>query len=355
MGLMTLPAEHSLEVAVARNWPPSDWRDCHVLLAVSGGPDSVAMLRAMLALKERHGGSGRIFVGHLHHGLRGAVADADRAWIETLCRRWEIPLEVGYADVPAIAADQGDGCEAAARKARYEFLAATAEKLGARMVAVAHTADDQVETVLHRILRGTGIAGLAGMPRRRPLTPSVVLERPLLDMRRRDVLRYLSAIGQNYRTDESNADVRWTRNFLRNELLPTIRAHINTEVDEAVWRLAAQAEEVQQFVANAAARLASQAMAMDTRASRLELRIDGRPLSDQPPLIVGEVFKLAWAEAGWPLQAMGFREWRQLAEMVRPGRPQPPLNLPGNILARRDGEFVVLESGKQQPKHDDVC
>src|SRR5262245_51646105 len=180
---MTQSVKHPLEDAVDKAWPTRQWSDSHVVLAVSGGPDSVALLRAVMSLKQRAGGPGRLFVAHLHHGLQ-AAADEDQAWLEKLCRRWGIPIELGRADVATSAAEYGDGLEAAARDARYEFLRATAEALGARWVAAGHTADDQVETVFHRIVRGTGFAGLAGMPRARALAPSVTLVRPLLDVRR---------------------------------------------------------------------------------------------------------------------------------------------------------------------------
>ncbi|HEY3393570.1 MAG TPA: tRNA lysidine(34) synthetase TilS, partial [Lacipirellulaceae bacterium] len=159
---MNSPAEIALEQHIAAAWPVAAWRDSHVVLGVSSGPDSVAMLRAMMSIKAQGGGRGRLFVAHFNHAARGADADADQAWLDALCRRLDVPLETARADT-SIASLTGDGWEASARAARYKFLTHTAEKFGARFVAVAHTANDQVETVLHRILRGTGLAGLAGM------------------------------------------------------------------------------------------------------------------------------------------------------------------------------------------------
>jgi tRNA(Ile)-lysidine synthase len=342
---MTLPAEHLLETTIAHAWREPNWRDSNVVVAVSGGPDSVALLRAVITLKQRDGGPGRLIAAHLHHGLRGTAADEDQAWLEKVCSHLQIPLELGRADVAA-AIGQGDGYEAAARRARYEFLCATAERNGARQVAVGHTANDQVETVLHRILRGTGLAGLAGMPRVRPLSPSVTLVRPLLDVRRADVLRYLQAIGQDYRTDASNANCRWTRNRLRNELLPEIREHVNAEVDTALWRLALQAGEAQQLVDDATAVLVSKCVAANGTGSRTVVKIDCRPLTDQPLLLVREVFKVAWQQAGWPLQAMGFDEWQQLAAMAMVDQPTATVNLPGDVRARRAGHQLVLQPSK---------
>jgi tRNA(Ile)-lysidine synthase len=215
-----------------------------------------------------------------------------------------------------------------------------AERLGARYVAVAHTADDQVETVLHRIVRGTGLAGLAGMPFARPLSPSVALVRPLLLARRRDVLQYLSEIGQDFREDASNEDWRFTRNRLRHGLLPLLRRQYNPDVDAALLRLAAQAGEAQKLLAEQAALLADRFVVVE--AGR-DVRIDCSQLADKPRLILREVCKAAWARAGWPQQDADFDLWQQLAELVmHPESGAPTLNLPGNIRAARQGEEIVL-------------
>lgn len=337
--------QHELERRLAANWPVREWCDSHVVLAVSGGADSVAMLRAVVALKKTAGGTGKLYAAHLNHGLRGIEADADEAWLKVLCAPMDVPLEAVKADVTAIAALQGDGWEAAARTARYEFLQQTAERLGARFVATAHTADDQVETVLQRILRGTGLKGLAGIPFTRPLSESVSLVRPLLTLRRQDILAYLAALGQDYRTDSSNADPRWTRNRLRHELLPLLRERYGADVDAALVRLAAQANEAQQIIANRATGVARECVAVDFNGPTAACaRIDCRKLAGQPAIIIREVCKLAWAEADWSLQAMGYSEWQQLADMAFGSSEQPSINLPENIRARRDKQLLVLEA-----------
>ena len=339
------PAE--LEQRLAAAWPEEAWRDVHVLLAVSGGADSVALLRAMITLKSRCGGVGEVFVAHLNHGLRGGNADADAAWIELLCRQLGVKCEIARADVAALADQQGDGWEAAARNARYDFLIRTAERLGARFVATAHNADDQVETVLHRILRGTGLAGLTGIPSSRALSPSVVLVRPLLGIRRVEILSYLKSLGQEFRSDVSNEDRRFTRNQLRHDLLPQLREQFNSDADGALARLALQAGEAQQLIETLAEKLAKNYVDVDLdRASSGErlagqVRINCDQLSGEPAIIVREVCKAAWRRANWPLQAMGFDEWQLLAEMVA-GRGPIVANLPTGIQGRRADSQLVL-------------
>jgi tRNA(Ile)-lysidine synthase len=335
-----------------RAWPPAEWRDLHVVLAVSGGSDSVAMLRAGLAVKNRAGGRGKVHAAHLNHGLRGEQAAADQAWLESLCRQLAVPLGVGHVDVSSLAAQQGDGWEAAARSARYEFLRETAEQIGARWIAVGHTADDQVETVLHRLLRGTGIAGLAGMPAVRPLSPTVALTRPLLAARRSDVLEYLETLGQDYCRDATNDDPRFTRNRLRLQLLPQLRSEMSGDVDQAVLSLARQAGEWQAAIAKIGGELADRCVTLQPAGeaeAAAEVRVDCRPLAGQAPLVVGEVCKIAWTRAGWPLQAMGFDQWQQLARLAA-GDDSGPLDLPGAIRCQRGDTAVILRPIGPHPR-----
>jgi tRNA(Ile)-lysidine synthase len=340
--------EHPLESRLSQAWPTPAWIDTHLAVAVSGGPDSVALLRAILAIKQRKSGAGVVHVAHFNHRLRGEAADEDEAWLGALCRGLRVPLEIGRADALDLTNTRGDSSEAVARSARYHFLCETAEKLGARYVAVAHTADDQVETVLHRFLRGTGLDGLAGMPASRPLSPSVVLVRPLLGVGRLAVLRYLQDIGQSYRVEGSNKNLRWTRNRLRHELLPALREGYNQQVDDALLRLSAQAGEVQSIIVQLASELAGTCVSVEKTGSgtpataALRVVVDCRPLRATPPLLVREVCKLAWQQAGWPLQAMGFEEWQQLEELIHEKRMEP-VDFPGNIRARRDAHQLLLE------------
>ncbi len=164
-----------------------------------------------------------------------------------LCRQLGLHCEVGHAAAP-LADVAGATLEEAARDARYEFLRQAAERLGARYVVTAHTADDQAETVLHRVIRGSGIAGLCGIGRTRPLGPAVTVIRPLLGVRRSELLAYLEELEQPYRDDSSNADRQFTRNRIRHELLPRLAADFNPGVVDALLRLATLAGEVQAVV-----------------------------------------------------------------------------------------------------------
>ncbi len=351
IGLPETMVLRSFERQVAAEWPVANWQNLHVVLAVSGGADSMALLRAVLTIKAAAGGTGRVVVGHFNHGLRGNVAQADANWLHETCRRLGVLFEVGHGDVKALAADVGDGVEAAARAARYEFLLKTAERLGARFVVTAHTANDQAETVLHRIIRGTGLAGMAGIPAVRPLSASVTLVRPMLTTYRSEVVEYLAAIGQDFREDSSNADLQPARNRLRHEVLAAIRGRLNPAVDAALIRLAEQAAETQALIGDLAHEISRECVRLDSgptsgsqedasiRAFRICL--DCEKLALKPAVLIREVCRAAWRDANWPQQAMGADEWQKLAVLVVGGEAVR-FHLPGGILAERQAGSVIL-------------
>lgn len=329
---------------MAASWPPGEWRDLTVMVAVSGGPDSVALLRAMHALKLETGGSGRLMVAHFNHHLRPEAND-DQVFVSDLAAQLKLPIFHGEMDVACLAKLQGDGLEAAAREARYEFFQRAAECQGARYVATAHTADDQVETVLFNILRGTGLAGVAGMPRARALGPAVSLIRPWLEVRHGEVVQYLDKLGQRYRVDPTNACHDFARNRLRHELLPLLREKYNSKIDGALRRLSQLAGDAQQLIERLAKELLDRCL---VSAQNSEVRLNLAPLENVDRHLQREMFVALWRRSGWPLQSMGFTEWNALAQMAQ--APESGGNhlsaskrvFPGNVVVTsRSGELLL--------------
>jgi tRNA(Ile)-lysidine synthase len=202
-----------------------------IVVALSGGADSIALLDALNTLSAARGW--RVVAAHLDHGLRTGSA-ADARFCRRACRRLGVPLRVGRADVRARARREGGGLEEAAREERYAFLRKVKAAEGAAAIAVAHTRDDQAETFLLRLLRGSGRAGLACM---RPRAGDLV--RPLLAVGRADVLAHLKERGLEWREDPTNADLALLRNRVRAELLPYLERRFNPAVREALARSAA--------------------------------------------------------------------------------------------------------------------
>jgi tRNA(Ile)-lysidine synthase len=213
-----------------------------VLAAVSGGPDSCTLL---LALHELHC---NMCVAHLHHGLRGADADEDANFVVELCRVLDVPVHVGKGDVRARMRTTGQSTEHAARDLRYQYLFDQAEIFGAHKIATGHTKDDQAETVLQRIVRGTGSRGLAAIPYSRDK-----IIRPLLDCSRSAITDYLSTKNVVARIDSSNFTTEYSRNRVRHELLPLIQKRFNTRAVDALVRLSAIASAEYDYMSRVAA------------------------------------------------------------------------------------------------------
>lgn len=223
-----------------------------VVVGVSGGPDSLCLLHVLLRLADAYGVG--LHVAHLNHRIRGADADADAAFVSELAAFWGLPCTVEALDVPALARSKKLALEEAARRVRYAFLSEVALRLGSHTIAVAHNADDQVESVVMHCLRGSGLAGLRGMlpltrltdyrllddltaPQTAEARSGLSLVRPLLEVPRADVEAYCAAHGLKPRFDLSNLDTTYYRNRLRHELIPYLESY-NPNIRQVIRRTA---------------------------------------------------------------------------------------------------------------------
>jgi len=215
-----------------------------LLVAVSGGADSVSLLYLLL---EARGGPGELTVVHLDHGLRGEAARADARWVRGLSRSLGVGFLGGRRDVRGICRREKLSVETAARRARLDFFRDAARKTGVDTVALGHHLDDQAETVLMRLLRGSGPGGLAGMLPRRSMG-GLVLIRPLLEFRRDELERFLREKGVSWRTDASNRDRRFLRNRVRLDLLPLLTEGYSPRLPELLGNLARCEAERETFI-----------------------------------------------------------------------------------------------------------
>ena len=309
-----------------------------LVIGVSGGADSVALLRGVCLIREeRHI---QPTVVHVNHQLRGSESDQDAIWVRDLCRQLEVPIQVVNVDVSEQAADRRIGIEEAARDARYAALQREAERLNVSTVALAHNADDQIETALHHLLRGTGLAGLRGMPSSRSLTDRVQIVRPLLSIKRAEIEAFLKSLGQDFRTDRSNLDTSLTRNFLRHELLPLLEQRLNPKVREHLSRLTQQASEWHDILQQQGSQILNAAL-LDESPSVVRLRCE--PFKDQPRLLVREAFVVLWTRRTWPRQAMAFAHWEALAEVAQ-NCDAKSVNLPLKMRAQRRGGLIEVDA-----------
>jgi tRNA(Ile)-lysidine synthase len=213
-----------------------------VALAVSGGADSVALLRVLLQLREELGVV--LSVAHFHHGIRGAEADADRQFVADLAVQFGLELHSGSGDAPAYAAEHGLSLETAARELRHRWFGTLLSQGKADKIATAHTLDDQAETVLMRMIRGSGARGLAGISSRHN---EKGLIRPFLRTRRADIETYLRSLNQSWREDSSNKDLAHTRNRIRAQVLPSLERDFNPAIRQTLADLAEVARAEAEF------------------------------------------------------------------------------------------------------------
>jgi len=318
-------------------------RQGRMLIGVSGGADSVALLRSLQQVSSSR--QLQLYAAHFDHALR-EDSQEDARWVQNLCAELKIPciLEQRPGKLPGETASESTVAEETARNWRYDFFQRHLEKEDCRWLALAHTADDQVETILHHLVRGSGLKGLRGIPAIRLLSrtgqktissPSEIsqkeawLIRPFLEVRRGEIEASLAAHQQPYRTDSTNASSRYTRNRIRNEILPILRKELNPRVDQALLQLSQQAQDAQEVLNTIVRDLLTTAV-LDRQMGIV--RLQRTILLNQPVGLLREFFSGLWELQGWPRQGQSFAHLEQLARMVRTQSPRR-LSLPGKVEA----------------------
>lgn len=249
-----------------------------VIAAVSGGADSVCMLHLLTALKEEL--KIRIRVLHIHHGIRGEEADRDAAFVEELSAALGVPCLVVRKYVPDYAAEHGLSVEEAARILRYQALEEEADRLGGAKIAAAHHRADQAETILHNLLRGSSLKGLGGMA---PVREHVV--RPLLACSREEILAYLKERDLPYCEDSTNASLEYTRNKLRNTIIPLLTEEVNARAAEHILHAGMLAAQADDYLAETAAQILDQHVRWEGKAGEGRIGMDAAALTAQVPII----------------------------------------------------------------------
>lgn len=301
-----------------------------VLLAVSGGPDSVAMLHGFIHCNDRE----QLVVGHFNHRLRGAASEADATLVKEVCQEAGITFELGSSETLH---PEQVSLESEARRLRYQWLRTTAERLQCNWIMTGHTLNDQAETVLHHMVRGTGWRGMRGIAGRKRLSDRVMLGRPLLRCTKADVLAYLASQQARFCDDASNSDVKFTRNRLRHRVMPELLS-INPQAVQhlAHWAKIAR-REYQNVQSVGKAMLAEVLVHRERGAASLHVA----RLEHCEDEILQEVLRRLWYLQGWPKDAMNRARWREVMEVCRGKRIA--VELPGRVMVRRRLGVVQVE------------
>ncbi len=309
--------------------------DTVAVVGVSGGADSVGLFLALDELIKANKLHFRIVVAHLDHRLRKESGD-DARWVKELATRLGHEATIKRVPVKSLARRSGDNLEQAARLARYKWFAEVAQKRGAKLVLTAHTMDDQAETVLLNLLRGSGTDGMGGMEPVRLLNPAGkrMLARPLLDWAgRRDTEGFCRARGIDFRHDEMNEDEAFARVRVRRQLLPLMRS-FNPRITEALARTAELLRDDSCALDSAAQRLLE--LSTDPRAKRHQLRTD--LLADAPPALRRRALRLWLEQRRGDLRRLELVHVRAVENLVTQNRGGRTIELPG-------GSTVSCKSG----------
>ena len=312
-----------------------------VLVALSGGPDSVCLLNLLFLLSKRAGF--QLHAAHFHHGLRGAEADRDAAFSKNLCKVNDIPFFLEKGDVKELSQKRGLGIQDAARRLRYQFLKDIAGENAIDVIATGHTADDQAEELIIRFMRGASLEGLSGIKVRRD--DGII--RPILFATKREILEHLSRTGIGFVTDSSNLEGKYTRNKVRQLLIPVIRKHFNPSISKSLSRTALllqEDEEALMTLARKAYEGARQGLQKRNggKASETLVVLSIDRLSREPSSILRRVLLLGLKDAGVSQERVVSDHILKMEHMVRDDIPSSTYRLPDGFMAVRIYHHLLI-------------
>jgi tRNA(Ile)-lysidine synthase len=333
------------EIVAEKLFPP----EARVVVGVSGGPDSMALLHALVTLNEPSGWRLDLHIAHLNHRLRGEEAEADAAFVQAAADGYGLPCTIEAEDVAALAQAQQVSVEEAARDRRYRFFERVCQRTGAGYVALGHQADDNVETILQRILRGTGLRGLAGIPQVRRLRPDseIQIVRPLLRHSRQVILEFNSTHAVPYREDVTNATNEPLRNRLRNAVLPLLAEQVNPQVREALLRLAEQARWMNEYV-DETAQASFQPLIIERTDQELSLNVAA--LARKSRIVQAELVRRAIAAFELGEQDISFAHLSLVVDLLADKASGKQLHLPGGMTVSKIYNRLVFAVPTEQPR-----
>jgi len=314
----------------------------HIVVGVSGGADSVTLLFILNELKPKLNLS--LSVGHLNHKLRGAESDADEVFVKNLSNHFKLPFYSDRKDVREIQEREGGTLEEAARRTRYAFFKQAALALGANKIALAHHRDDQAETILFNMIRGSSFHGLRGIPAIRPLEPEsdIKIIRPLLDTTKDELENYLESKKICWRTDQTNFEYHADRNFIRHKVLPVLE-EINPSFREHLADLGRQAGAVEEILLEPVQRILPAC-----KRRQDEIRIEQWRIRSLPEIIAGEVIRAMLISIGAGMGRLGSRHFRDIIHV------STSLELPDGWQARIEHGWLVLGPKKTIERNNEI-
>ncbi len=305
-----------------------------VLVGVSGGADSVCLLLALSELRKEMEFS--LEVVHVEHGIRGEESLQDAQFVEDLCKRLQVPYQVHSVDVPAYAAEEGLGLEEAARKLRYQVFESLAKETGAK-VALAHHKEDNAETILFQMVRGSSLAGLCGMQPVREDEKGICYIRPLLFFHREEIESFLKSRDLQWRIDSTNAELEYSRNFLRAQVIPEL-AQVNAQAVEHMNQTAAHLSEMKEYLDLETEKLWAK---MATVEDKITLNIE--MLNQLHAVMQRQIAYKAVVEAAGRKKDITSTHVDDLLELAK-GQSGKRISLPYGLVAWKEFELLQIAS-----------
>jgi len=301
-----------------------------IIVGVSGGPDSVVLVKALHTINATKGLRLRLLVAHLNHQLRGKAAGEDAQFVQDFAAKLSLPCMVKEVDVQRTADQTKCALEEAARTERYRFFQDAAREHNATLVALGHTADDNVETVLHRIIRGTGTVGLGGIPIKRPLAPGspVQIVRPLLLTWRKEIIKYLQNERLNYRTDESNYETIYLRNKIRLDLIPLLENQYNPNIKNTLNQLSQTFNANNEYLSSEAKKTVKN---VTIEGDGERCFVDARLLAKQPEILQHRVVQEILNNLQVPLKEITYEHYTAILGGIAKAGRMRHFQLPGKL------------------------
>lgn len=322
-------------------------KDETVLCAVSGGADSVSLIHILKELNDLQQPGWKLHVAHVNHGLRGKAADEDEEFVRQLALKLGLPFHVARVDVKEARKGERMSLEEAARKLRHASLEKVALEIKAQKIALAHNLDDQAETILHRILRGTGLRGLKGMAPIRVLSRKndLFVVRPLIEIERYEIEAHIKEKGLAFRTDATNFDTSLTRNRIRHKLLPMIERDFNPRVKIALVKLGQTAGSFYLLMREIAKDVYENTKMLSGEG---EICLSVEEFSKLPPAIQTLIIDRSVKTILGILPQLNFEHYLGIISLCDEHAHQKAIRLPRGLEARRDG--YVLKIGRLRPE-----
>ena len=315
-----------------------------VLVGVSGGPDSVALLQLLLELKNIY--TLTLVVARLEHGIRGLESKEQASFVSDLAEKLGLKSVVLYVDVPKRCHEMKSSLEEAARIVRYTFFKETAKKIGATKIALGHTANDQSETLLMRLIRGSGLEGLASMRPKRDFSPSVI--RPLLNTYRKDILAYLKEKNIAYCTDSSNQEISCLRNKIRLKLIPLLEKEYNPNIVATLRRTASILSEKREWIASI---LKQESKKCFHYGSDNCLIMDLPYFSSQPLALQRELIRCAVQKVTLKHYKLDYTKVCLALDWVKKGKSKC-FSLSDKLYLRKADDTLLIEQKRKKPLHE---